>query len=178
MPNEETPEGSRRRSVSDDRERYRALVAVLTDEERRERAVAPPPPAQRVPAALWVVFGLTVFVAAWSWFGSPPWLSREPPRTSLTDQEFFMRVALHTRAVRLDAFLAANDSLPETLAGLPGPGPSVEYTRLPGDRYQLAIVQGPIAVRYDSSRPPRTLLTDFEPNVGGAPDEEPPPPLP
>ncbi len=145
--------------VSEERERARALAAVLRDQSERADTAREADERRRRRGRLrkGVTIGLWV-AAAWIWLLPPAWTrisAPEPPPLASEAQAVRFRVYLQIEAI--EAYRTEHGRLPGVLPEAGPPFEGVEYVRLDSHDYVLSGRSRRVLVRYRSQEPASTF---------------------
>lgn len=163
MSDDRTERPQHAHDISGAGDRYEALVEVLQhqesqaerdrereSEELRRRLERDGPP--------WWPVAVLVVVAAWLWLLPPGFLRIDPPEPQPIEQEdASLRFVMYVQAQRIKAYREETGRYPARLEDAGPPLPSMRYTRLSDDLYQLTGETDRLTLTYVSDLP----LEDF-----------------
>ena len=119
-----------------------ALADVLEDQKAKAKARkdGKVPRSRRTGPLKVGLLAVSCLVSLYLWFGSPSWLSTSgdnpvPPELAAAG----MRMEMYLQALRVEDFLSREGRLPSSLAEAGEPFTEVQYERLDGRRYRLAM---------------------------------------
>ena len=158
---ESDPQPLDRKSLSDDKERTRAIDEVLRDQARREvlRDIA-----YRRPRASFrtrVAAGVLGSVALIFWIFPLPFLQPKIPFPILpADEMAGLRIATYIQAQQVEAFRQTSGRLPDMLRETGEPIPGMTYERLDARTYRLSGATERTSVHWVSTDSLSALLGD------------------
>lgn len=168
---EEKPTPPESPSLSSQRERDRALAAVLQGAGSAEGWRLPPgPPRRGVTTVRLALAALLTAVAMWLWILPPAFLSPSPP-PALTQEraEAALRVGMALQAERILEHRIRARRLPDFLREVGDTLPGIRYTRLDAGTFSLEGSSGGLTLVYRSDQSLDDFLGDAVRRMGGAP---------
>jgi len=148
-----------RKSLSDDKERMRAIEEVLRDQARREvlRDIAYRRPYTSL--RIRVAAAALAAVALVAWVFPVPGLQPDIPfPVPPADEEAGLRLATYIQAQQVEAFRQTSGRLPDVLRETGEPLPGMTYQRLDARTYRLRGQTERAVVEWTSSDSVPTLL--------------------
>jgi hypothetical protein len=155
MVDNPTDDADPRRQVSEEQDRARALAAVMRDQsERADTALEGELRRQRRArtrrSALIVVWVGVAYV----WFGTPPWLTvNPPPAQTIGEEAQALRLNVFLQSQQIEAYRVTRGRLPYVLEEAGPPFQGMEYRRRDSRSYDLNGASNRVHLRYGSETP-------------------------
>ncbi|MBI1799107.1 MAG: hypothetical protein HYR73_05430 [Candidatus Eisenbacteria bacterium] len=139
---------------SDAREAREALGQIM-ERDARARIAAPVRTRRQVFSVIAVVLGV---IAAYLWFGNPPFLREPEMAPSEEYQDASLRWVVYLVSQRIEDYRRTHQRLPDGLADAGGGPQGIDYVRLDASHYRVMGSDGAQTVTFYSGTDPAAFL--------------------